>query len=153
MRGVSEINVFVGTSMCRVCVCVCVCVCLCVCLCATVSYQRSLLFFARQPPPGLLTRRATRTLADGKRWQGLGPQCRTPAASRQSSTQPPRGGGHSGRTHSTQRAGRQVSLKHAAGTLTSTCEDTPATTQLYTGAPDREVAKICGVIIHFWGTA
>ena len=81
--------------------------------------------FAQHSPPGLLTRSTARTLADGECWQGPGPRCCTPAASRQSSTQLQ--GGFLGHTHLTRVAGRQVNLKHTAGAIRNTCRDTPTT--------------------------
>lgn len=134
MRRVSEMNVFVGTSVCS-CVCVLLCsrgVC---CFCSTPSACTR------------LTRSTARTLADGECWQGLGLRCRTPTASRPNSTQPR--GGFSGHTHLTQGAGRQVNLKHTAGPLINTWRHTLIATHADTGSPDYEVAKTCSVIIHF----
>lgn len=118
--------VFLGTST-----------CLCV-------FQRGLLFFSRYSPPGLLTRRAARTLPDGGSWQGPCPRRHTPAASRQSSTQPQ--GAFLGLQHLTQGAGRQVNPKHTAGAPTQVHNDYYT---VHTGSPDCEVADNSSVIIHF----
>lgn len=109
--------------------------------------EGSVVFFPRYSPPGLLTRRAARTLADGECWQGPRPHHHTPAASRQSSTQPQ--GAFLGHMHLTQGAGRQVSLKHTAGALINPCRYTLITTDVDTGSPDCEVANISSVLIHF----
>lgn len=124
------------------------CVSLCVWfVCVLLCSRGVCCFFARHSPPGLLTRSTARTLADGECWQGLGPRCRAPAASRQSSTWPQ--GGFLGHTHLTQGVGRQVNLKHTAWALINTCRHTLITTHVDTGSPDCEVAKTCSDIIHF----
>lgn len=119
VRRVSEINVFMRSSVCDSCALCSRGVCY---FCSTLSRLDSL--------QGALQ----------GRWQmasvgrGSAPDVHTQAASMQSSTQPQ--GGFLGHTHLTQVAGKQVNLKHAAGAIINTCRHTLITThvdRLYSG--------------------